>query len=441
MTNVSTLMALAVISLVASIGFAYAETVGDGTSEVHVYDFPFDVTVVEGGSIVVHNDSITPYSIEHTGTIGTDKSGTFSFNVNAGTTVEQSFPVEDCSSCYYAGTYYWKDTINGVTGSITIIHPEGWQPPVQEEVGITESVVVVLSGDSTSTITPEPTPIETSGIVVEMTENGFSQTSLFIEDGDSVTFVNTHVKANGNIEPHAISDPFAVPYTELSYWILANSEVSHTYTLDCDGYTFYDRFFDVPSITIECGYGRELQTTIPTPIEPEPPITVTTKFTSSTEMGGKYDVAEWTGTYDTVSLQEQLVEITTKFNKAVENLGHEQNKSEQLQNKVNEITTSYHSLTTSNGLTNEEFKKMESERDTLKLEITDLEDKLESRPDNTQQIAEYKSSVETLEDKVSLLEQQKAEITIEKNKWKTLSDNWYAVAIQQLQVMVNVLGL
>ena len=406
MTNVSTLMALAVISLVASIGFAYAETVGDGTSEVHVYDFPFDVTVVEGGSVVIHNDSITPYSIEHTGTIGTDKSGTFSFNVNAGTTVEQSFPVEDCSSCYYAGTYYWKDTINGVTGSITIIHPEGWQPPVQEEVGITESVVVVLSGDSTSTITPEPTPIETSGIVVEMTENGFSQTSLFIEDGDSVTFVNTHVKANGNIEPHAISDPFAVPYTELSYWILANSEVSHTYTLDCDGYTFYDRFFDVPSIVIECGYGRELQTTIPTPIEPDPPITV-----------------------------------TTKFNKAVENLGHEQNKSEQLQNKVNEITTSYHSLTTSNGLTNEEFKKIESERDTLKLEITDLEDKLESRPDNTQQIAEYKSSVETLEDKVSLLEQQKAEITIEKNKWKTLSDNWYAVAIQQLQVMVNVLGL
>ena len=48
---------------------------------------------------------------------------------------------------------------------------------------------------------------------VEMTENGFSQNSLSIADGDSVTFVNTHVKANGNIEPHAISDPFASPYT------------------------------------------------------------------------------------------------------------------------------------------------------------------------------------------------------------------------------------
>ena len=257
---------------------------------------------------------------------------------------------------------------------------------------------------------------------VEMTENGFSQNSLSITDGDSVTFVNTHVKANGNIEPHAISDPFASPYTELSYWILSNSEVSHTYTLDCDGYTFYDRFFDVPSITVECGTVNSITDYI----EPPP---------------GKYDVATWTGTYDMVSLQEQLADLSAKFNKAAENLGHEQNKSNQLQGKVNELTTTYHSLTASYDLTNGELKKMESERDTLKLEITDLEDKLESRPDNTQQIAEYKSSVETLEDKVSLLEQQKAEITIEKEKWKTLSDNWYAVAIQQLQIMINVLGL
>lgn len=431
MTNVSTLMALAVISLVASIGFAYAETVGDETSEVHVYEFPFDVTVVEGGSVIVHNNSTTPYSIEHTGTIGTDKSGTFAFHVNAGTTVEQSFPIENCSSCYYAGIYYWKDTMSGDTGSITIIHPEGWQSPVQEEVGITESVVVVLSGNSTSTITPEPTPIETSGIVVEMTENGFSQTSLIIEDGDSVTFVNTHVKANGNIEPHAISDPFAVPYTELSYWILANSEVSHTYTLDCDGYEFFDRFFDVPSITIEC---ETTQTTTPTHIEPEPT--------------GKYDVAEWTGTYDMVTLQEQLAEITAKFNKAVENLGHEQNKVKSLEDKIDEVNMDYYAVVHTH-------KELQSKTDQLQSLMTVLENdyqseknlteelqlKLQNTPDNTQQIAEYKSSVETLEDKVSLLEQQKAEITIEKNKWKTLSDNWYAVAVEQLQVMVNVLGL
>ena len=387
MTNVSTLMALAVISLVASIGFAYAETVGDGTSEVHVYDFPFDVTVVEGGSVVIHNDSITPYSIEHTGTIGTDKSGTFSFNVNAGTTVEQSFPVEDCSSCYYAGTYYWKDTINGVTGSITIIPPEGWQPPVQEEVGITESVVVVLSGDSTSTITPEPTPIETSGIVVEMTENGFSQTSLFIEDGDSVTFVNTHVKANGNIEPHAISDPFAVPYTELSYWILANSEVSHTYTLDCDGYTFYDRFFDVPSITIECGT----------------------------------DVPEYTGGYTLLSLQQELAEITADLNVAMEEVGVLQN-----------------SMTNLNGIISD-LESDVSERNTT---IVNLETQLtQIETTGSSEIADLQISISTLETTNDSLESEKADLIIERDGWKQLSDNWYAVALEQVRVMVEVLGL
>ena len=82
MTNVTTLMALAVICLVSSLGFASAEIRHDGTSEVHVYihdptDIHFNVTVVEGGSVVVHNESQREIDIQHTGTIGSDKSGTF----------------------------------------------------------------------------------------------------------------------------------------------------------------------------------------------------------------------------------------------------------------------------------------------------------------------------------------------------------------------------
>ena len=307
MTNViTTLMALAVIGLVSSIGFASAETIGDGTSEVHmhIYD-PTDmnnVTVIEGGSVVFHNESSVNFDIVHTGTTGTDKSGTFSSSISAnGGVATFNFPVENCSSCYFAGTYYFKDSISGETGSITIIHPDGYT--VQEEVGITENVVVVLGTNSTSII--------------------------------------------------------------------------------------------------------------PAPIEPEPT--------------GKYNVATWTGTYDMVSLQEQLVDITTKFNKAVENLGNEQNKIKQLQSQINDINVGY-------------IKVLADKKD-LEDQNNDLIIELENLPDNTQQIANMKSSVETLEDKVSLLEQQKAELTIEKEKWKTLSDNWYAVAIQQLQVMVNVLGL
>ena len=216
MTNVTTLMALAVISLVASIGFASAETVGDGTSEVRVYihditDIGFNVTVVEGGSVAIHNESLRVIDMQHTGTIGSDKSGTFSSLISSyGGSAQFNFPVTNCSSCYFAGTYYFKDGISGRTGTITIVHPDGWIDPVQEEVGITENVVVVLGNNSTSTA-PEPEPI------------------------------------------------------------------------------------------------------------------------------GKYNVATWTGTYDMVSLQEQLVEVSAKFNQAVDNLGHEKNKVKQLQSQVQDL--------------------------------------------------------------------------------------------------------
>ena len=215
---------------------------------------------------------------------------------------------------------------------------------------------------------------------VEMTENGFSQTSLSIADGDSVTFVNTHVKANGNIEPHAISDPFASPYTELSYWILSNSETSHTYTLNCDGYEFFDRFFDVPSITIECG------TSAP----------------------------EYTGEYTLLSLQEELAEITADLNLAIEEAGILQN-----------------SITNLNGIISD-LESDVSERDTT---IANLEAQL------TQVETTGSSEIAELQVSISTLETEKTDLIIERDGWKQLSDNWYAVALEQVRVMVEVLGL
>ena len=215
---------------------------------------------------------------------------------------------------------------------------------------------------------------------VEMTEKGFSQNSLSIADGDSVTFVNTHVKANGNIEPHAISDPFASPYTELSYWILDNSETSHTYTLNCDGYEFFDRFFDVPSITIECGT----------------------------------DVPEYTGGYTLLSLQQELAEITADLNVAMEEVGVLQN-----------------SMTNLNGIISD-LESDVSERDTT---IVSLEAQL------TQAETTGSSEITGLQNTISTLETEKTDLIIERDGWKQLSDNWYAVALEEVRVMVEVLGL
>jgi len=119
-------------------------TTGDGTMEVHVYEIPFDVTILEGGKVVYHNlDPVTYHNLEHTGTTGTEKGGTFSMWADRdGGTATANFPVENCSSCYPAGIYSWKDSVSGVTGTITILPNSN---TVNEQVGIQENVVVVLN--------------------------------------------------------------------------------------------------------------------------------------------------------------------------------------------------------------------------------------------------------------------------------------------------------
>ena len=78
---------------------------------------------------------------------------------------------------------------------------------------------------------------------VQVSETGFEYGYLSINSGDTVTFVNVHYVTDVNVEPHCIRDPFAVPYTELSYWTLDDSSPTQTYTLT-SSQTFYDRYFE-----------------------------------------------------------------------------------------------------------------------------------------------------------------------------------------------------
>ena len=116
---------------------------GDGTMEAHVYGIPFDVKIMEGGKVVYHNnDPMFHHDLQHTGTVGTEKGGTFSMWAGSnGGTATANFPVENCSSCYPAGVYSWKDSVSGITGTITILAGEN---TVNEKIGIQEDIVVVL---------------------------------------------------------------------------------------------------------------------------------------------------------------------------------------------------------------------------------------------------------------------------------------------------------
>jgi chromosome segregation ATPase len=51
------------------------------------------------------------------------------------------------------------------------------------------------------------------------------------------------------------------------------------------------------------------------------------------------------------------------------------------------------------------------------------------------------SDTSILDSKITNLESQVVTLTSERDEWKQLANNWYAVAMEQLKVMINVLGL
>ena len=51
------------------------------------------------------------------------------------------------------------------------------------------------------------------------------------------------------------------------------------------------------------------------------------------------------------------------------------------------------------------------------------------------------NTVSELKTQVASLSKDNESLIVERDQWKQLSDNWYAVAQEQLRVMIDVLGL
>ena len=214
---------------------------------------------------------------------------------------------------------------------------------------------------------------------VEMTQNGFSKNEVSIVAGDSVTFVNTHVKSNGNIEPHAISDPFAVPYTIQSYWILDNSGPSHTFDFKtCNAnidYVFHDRSMTVYPMFVKCGYQKA--STVVTPEIVKPVI-----VTSTPKVNTVLDATEQ--------------ELTTKLTASLER----------------------------EGILNNEIIKLKDALSVVQHKITQLN-----------------QTVVTLQSDESILQTELLTVTEERDYFEKQWVNWKGIAMEQLKVMVNVLGI
>ena len=173
---------------------------------------------------------------------------------------------------------------------------------------------------------------------VEVGLNGFSQTELFIDINDSVTFENTDLRDYGSVqelEGHCISDPFAVPYTEESCYLTDNYTTTWTVQFNaCGEYTFYDRSYETTPLVITiCGEQGE------------------------------------TVTYDLVDIQTELMDITAEYTVALETIALLQNEVSSLTQQVTILeaqefdTTSYDSQISS---LESQVSTLEADRDSWK---------------------------------------------------------------------------
>ena len=376
---------------------------------------------------------------------------------------------------------------------------------------------------------------------VEMTQNGFSTNSLSINEGDSITFVNTHYVTDVNLEPHAISDPFAIPYTEHSYWIVDDSTPERVYNFDsCETYVFYDRFTDVEPIIVQCN----AQTVPDTASEPtyqttkdgittvdvftipfdvtitengsvtvhntdsvdhvvshtgttgtvksgtfyemipaqqqitiEFPITGNTIYESGvyafedtvTGKSGSITIIPWSGSkqaiqddtvtgiaqgvVEQVGIQESIVVILTPENNQSQTADTSQANDLSL---APTVIADYTVLSLQKELVQSEKRltgaiesvallkiELDSSMQVIakqKQDITVLSAELEKGL-SVEEETKLNNTVSELKTQVASLSKDNESLIVERDQWKQLSDNWYAVAQEQLRVMIDVLGL
>ena len=168
---IKTITALMVLTLIATVSTHNAYAIeGDGTSHVEVDEYPFNITILEGGSMTLHNNGENTISfVAH---------GWFEGSVPPNDAIALEFPIVNCgTTCFGAGTYYINDLNGGDFSTITIEKPYVAPTPTYQTTkdGITTVDVFTIPFD------------------VTITENG----SVTIHNTDSVDHVVSHTGTTG----------------------------------------------------------------------------------------------------------------------------------------------------------------------------------------------------------------------------------------------------
>jgi len=150
----------------------------------------------------------------------------------------------------------------------------------------------------------------------------------------------------------------------------------------------------------------------PVVVEPTPEVIVEEQVSfsaTSSETTGIFNVNTYDGDVDLVTIQAQLAEVTSKFNLSVEKITEQRLEIQSLSNKVVGLQSNVTSLMS---------------QPIMQVDTTELDNKvLQLQANNTN------------------LSQTVTSLSDDRDKWKALAENWYGVAMAQLKVMVNILGL
>jgi len=403
---IKTITALTVLTLIATVGMNNAYAIeGDGTSHVEVDEYPFNITILEGGSMTLHNNGEQ--------TIDFVSHGWFEGTVPANDAIALEFPVVNCGiTCFVEGMYYISDLNGGYQSTIEIVKPV----PVYVEPVYVAPVVVE----------PTPEPVYVVPVVVEPVVQ-----ELVAE----------------------VVEPVYVDVANLPLW-------------------------EEPII-----------------VEPTPEVNF--GATSSETLGsfesisdeGIFNVPDYDGEVDMITMQTQLAEVTAKFNDSITKLADQKVAIENHDTTVQSLNTQIGSLnatSTEVSTLEQTVLSLQLEKDELNAQITtlgnttatqlatitslqgdaddfstgytmldvkivELESQIVSLTNAnvtaTTTIAELNDNVisagdtSVLDSKIANLEAQVVTLTGERDQWKQLANNWYAVAMDQLKVMVDILGL
>lgn len=370
---IKTITALTVLTLIATVGMSNAYAIeGDGTSHVEVDVYPFDITILEGGSMTLHNNGEQ--------TINFVSHGWFEGSVPTNDAIALEFPVVNCgTTCFTEGMYYISDLNGGYQSTIKIVKPV----PVYVE------------------------PVYVAPVVVEPVY----------------------------VAPVVVEEPVVESLVNFN---ATSSETLGTYEAISTSSTF---------------------------VEPE----------------GIYNVANYDGEVDMITMQTQLAEVTAQFNDSITKLAEQKVAIENHDTTVQSLNTQIGSLNTTSievSTLEQTVLSLQLEKDelnaqittlgnatatqlatitslqgdtTLDVKIVELESQIVALTNTTSTqlatITELSANVisasdtSVLDSKIANLEAQVVTLTGERDQWKQLANNWYAVAMDQLKVMVDILGL